>query len=76
MSQSERRKEQTNGLTERPGQKGTAMMNKDEIMQYAAECGEESAANLLLLIGPDCFDGSFDEYEGMERMFQEGAIHE
>ncbi len=52
------------------------MMNKNEIMQYAAECGGESAANLLLLIGPDGFDGSLDEYEEMERMFQKGVIHE
>ncbi len=63
-------------MTSRPGMKGTTMMNKNEIMQYAAECGGESAANLLLLIGPDGFDGSLDEYEEMERMFQKGVIHE
>ena len=51
-------------------------MNKNDIMQYAAECGDESAANLLLLIGPDGFDGSFDEYESLEREFQKGGINE
>ena len=33
-----------------------------EVREYAATCGNESAACILLLCGPDMFVGSYDEY--------------
>lgn len=42
-------------------------IGKDEIMEYAQRCGTESAANLLLLLGPDGFNGSYDAYQELEK---------
>ena len=44
----------------------TSVMTKQEILDYAKECGKEAAANLLLLAGPDSFAGSYAEYEALE----------
>ena len=41
-------------------------MAKQEILDYANECGKEAAENLLILVGPDGFDGSYAEYEALE----------
>ena len=45
---------------------GTSVMTKQEILDYAKECGKEAAANLLILVGPDGFAGSYAEYEALE----------
>ena len=45
---------------------GTSGMTKQEILDYCKDCGKEAAANLLLLVGPDGFDGSYAEYEELE----------
>lgn len=34
----------------------------EEIRQYATDTDNESAYNLLLLYGPDSFDGTYEEY--------------
>lgn len=44
----------------------TFVMTKQEILDYAKECGKEAAANLLILVGPDGFAGSYAEYETLE----------
>lgn len=41
-------------------------MNRKIILDYAKECGKEAAANLLILVGPDGFAGSYAEYEALE----------
>lgn len=45
---------------------GTFGMTKQEILDYSKECGKEAAANLLILVGPDGFAGSYAEYEALE----------
>lgn len=45
---------------------GTSGMTKQEILDYAKECGKEAAANLLILVGHDGFAGSYTEYEALE----------
>ena len=45
---------------------GTSGMAKQEILDYSKECGKEAAANLLILVGRDCFAGSYTEYEALE----------
>ena len=37
-------------------------MNREQILEYARQTGNESAANLLLLVGPDGFDGDYQDY--------------
>ena len=44
----------------------TSVMTKQEILDYAKECGKEAAANLLILVGPDYFADSYAEYEALE----------
>ena len=41
-------------------------MTKQEILDYAKECGKEAAASLLILVGPDGFAGSHAEYVALE----------
>lgn len=36
-------------------------MTIEELKEYEKACGSEAAANLLLLAGPDNFEGDFDE---------------
>ena len=40
-------------------------MNTKDIMEYAHTNGYGSAANLLLLLGPDGFYGDYREYEDL-----------
>lgn len=49
-------------------------MSEDEIMEYAQVCGRESAANLLLLVGPDGFKGDYDAYLKLEKIMNEEAL--
>ena len=45
---------------------GTSDMTKQEVLDYSKKCGKEAAANLLILVGPDGFAGSYAEYEALE----------
>ena len=49
-------------------------MSEDEIMEYAQVCGLESAANLLLLVGPDGFKGDYDDYCRLEKILNGEAL--
>ena len=54
------------------------MLNKvepikiSEVLNYACSKNQtnESAANILLLYGPDCFDGTYEEYENLLTVLQ------
>lgn len=46
------------------------MINKKDILDYEWACGRESAYNLLILVGPDGFDGDYDEYKELEARLQ------
>lgn len=39
------------------------MITFEEMLEYKDRCGEKAAADLLLLMGPDCFEGSYALYE-------------
>lgn len=52
--------------------KGLPPIGEKEIIEYAQECGEQSAANLLLLLGPDGFDGDYDIYHKLEACLNKG----
>lgn len=47
-------------------------MSEKEIWEYAQECGQEAAANLLLLVGPDGFQGDYDTYLKLEKILNGG----
>ena len=38
------------------------MITREDVREYFQDCGAEGAYNLLLLAGPDGYDGSADEY--------------
>ena len=40
-------------------------ITKEDIMEYARKKGKEQGYFLLLLGGPDWFDGSYDEYQAL-----------
>ena len=42
-------------------------MSKDDIIEYAKDCGVKAAEDLLLLCGPDGFDGTYDEYVELQK---------
>ena len=44
------------------------MTNRKEILEYAEVCGNQAAANLLLLFGPDGYEGDYDSYEELYNM--------
>lgn len=48
------------------------MMNRDELLEYAEACGSESAAGVVLLLGPDGIDGGWDVYHELLEKFEEG----
>ena len=39
-----------------------APMTYQDVMDYAKQTGKESAADLLLLLGPDGYSGTYEEY--------------
>lgn len=45
---------------------GTSRITKQEILDYAKDCDKKAAANLLILVGPDGFAGSYAEYVALE----------
>ena len=38
------------------------IMTEQDLIEYREDCGNEAAANLLLLTGPDCFSGDYDDW--------------
>lgn len=44
------------------------MMTRNDLLDYKHDCGTQAAADLLLLIGPDHFDG---DYEAMKEELSE-----
>lgn len=44
------------------------MLSKTDILEYAALHGDESAYDLLLLVGPDGFAGTWKEYVELEEL--------
>ena len=40
-------------------------------LRYATEKGAQAAADLLLLIGPDTYCGSYDMYKDLEKTLEE-----
>lgn len=52
--------------------KGLSPVGEREILEYAQDCGEQAAANLLLLLGPDRFDGDYDTYHKLEAHLKQG----
>lgn len=46
-------------------------MSKDDIIEYAKDCGIQAAEDLLLLCGPDGFDGTYDEYTALQSELEE-----
>jgi len=42
-------------------------MKKQDFLEYADTCGKQAAADLLLLCGPDGYDGDYDEYLELEK---------
>lgn len=51
-------------------------MNEKEIMEYSQECGQEASAGLLLLIGPDGFQGDYETYLKLEKILNGGNCNE
>lgn len=41
------------------------MLTKADVLEYSRKCGAASAYGLLLLAGPDGYDGTYDEYLSM-----------
>lgn len=46
-------------------------MNRNEILEYAQKTSNESAANLLLLLGPDAYEGDYEDYNELMYIFTE-----
>lgn len=51
-------------------------MTKNDILGYAKDCGAESAANLMLLLGYSGFEGSIAEYEALYAELEARASEE
>ena len=47
-------------------------LDRLDILNYGIECGIEAAANLLLLIGPDGYAGSYENYKDLEDLLNNG----
>ena len=48
-------------------------MKLSEILEYYETCGAESAYNLVLLLGPDNFEGGLDAYQKLLERFEKEA---
>lgn len=49
-------------------------LDKKDILEYAKEHGgNQAGADLLLLLGPDAFEGSAEEYDELMRSLSECA---
>lgn len=50
------------------------LFTAEEILEYADTCGNDAASGLLLLAGPDSFDGDYDEYMQLYAKLVGGVI--
>lgn len=41
----------------------TTLIDKEEIYKYASKEGVQQAYNIMLLLGPDGFDGTYEDYQ-------------
>ena len=48
------------------------MLDRMDILDYACSHGREAAANLLLLLGPDGYCGSYENYKDLEDLLNNG----
>lgn len=48
------------------------MLDRFDILKYADEKGLEQAANLLLLLGPDGYVGSYESYNNLMDLLVNG----
>ena len=55
---------------------GAKAMTARDIAEYAEECGNRAAADLLLLAGPDRFDGDIVEYNELMELYERGGNNE
>ena len=51
-------------------------MTKNDILDYANDCGAESAVGILLLLGYSGFEGNNAEYEALYAELEARAIEE
>ena len=51
-------------------------MNRAAILDYMQNCGAEAAANLLLLAGPDAYNGDYADYKDLERLLNKLVLLE
>lgn len=51
-------------------------ISRDDVLDYERECGAEAAANLLLLAGPDGYDGDYDDYKELESKLEDMKLLE
>lgn len=47
-------------------------MNRRDILDYAGKTSHESAANLLLLLGPDAYEGDYEDYNELMYILTKG----
>ena len=47
-------------------------MTRQDILDYASKTSHESAANLLLLLGPDGYGGDFQDYNELMYILTSG----
>ena len=47
-------------------------MNYQDFMAYARKTSNESAANLLLLLGPDGYEGDYQDYNELMYVLTKG----
>lgn len=45
-------------------------MSREDILSYEEKFGSAAAAELLLLVGPDDFKGTYEEYKSLMDMLQ------
>lgn len=45
-------------------------MSREDILSYAEKFGPKAAAEFLLLVGPDDFKGTYEEYNSLMDMLQ------
>ena len=47
-------------------------MSRQDVMDYASKTNNESAANLLLLLGPDGCEGDYQDYNELMYVLTKG----
>lgn len=46
-------------------------MSREDILEYMEECGAGSASGLLLLVGPDSYEGAYNDYKELADQLDE-----